>query len=59
MLKGILNITICPQDDRFETLDVTDSFREGYYDITINTLVDESFQEIITDENNIQNIIDW
>ena len=58
MLKGILNITICPQDDRFETLDVTDSFREGYYDITINTLVDESFQEIITDENNIQNIID-
>ena len=58
MLKGILNITICPQDDRFETLDVTDGFREGYYDITINTLVDESFQEIITDENNIQNIID-
>ena len=51
MLKGIMSITICPQDDRFQILDVSDSFMDGFYDISINTLVDESFQSIITDEN--------
>ena len=33
MLKGILNITICPQDDRFETLDVTDIHNKITYNI--------------------------
>ena len=31
---------------------------EGFYEISINTLVDESFQEIVTNEDYIQKIID-
>ena len=38
MLKSILNITICPQDDRFEILGVNDSYKDGFYEISINTL---------------------
>jgi hypothetical protein len=58
MLKGILNITICPQDDRFEVIDVTSHYSDEFYDISINTLLDEPFHSIITGEKYIQDIID-
>lgn len=58
MLKGIYNITICPDDNRYEVLDVVDSFRDGFYDISIFTLLDEPLHKIITNQIYIQQLID-
>lgn len=55
-MKGILNITICPEDDRYEKVSVETSFREGYYDISINALVNESLSSLVTDEQNLAEI---
>ena len=55
-MKGILNITICPEDDRYEKVGVETSFREGYYDIYINALVNESLSSLVTDEQNLAEI---
>lgn len=58
MMRGILNITICPENDMFDKLDVIQSYRDDYYEINVHTMVDESFLELISDKTIIDNIIE-
>lgn len=56
MVPGILSITICPQDDMFEKIEVSESYERGSYDVSINTLVDESFSSVVTNKKYIEEV---
>ncbi len=58
MKQGILSITICPEEDMFDRLDVEQSYKDNIYDVKVHTLVDESLSSIVNDPNNIEAIID-
>ena len=57
MKQGILSITICPENDMFEKVEVQHSSQdENLYDVSICTLVDESYSSIITNPDYIEEI---
>lgn len=58
MKQRLLNITICPENDMFEKLDVIQSYCDGYYEIAIHTTLDESFSSIINNNELILKIED-
>lgn len=55
-MQGILNVIICPQDDRYEKVDVERNFRQGFYDINVHALVNESLSDLLTDDQNITEV---
>ena len=58
MKQRLLNITICPENDMFEKLDVIQSYCDGYYEIAIHTTLGESFSSIINNDELILKIED-
>ena len=58
MKQGILKITICPENDMFERLDVEQSYIDGIYDVNIHTLLEEPLSSIVTDHDVIKSVKD-
>lgn len=58
MKQGSLYITICPEDDRFEMIEVEQNYQDGIYDVKIYTLLDESLSSIVNDSKTKESIVD-
>ena len=58
MVPGILSITICPQNDMFEKLEVSESYKEGTYDVSVRVLVSEPFGSVVTNKKYMDEIVE-